>query len=109
MDARPRRALERFPCALDVLRARARQTRDDRPPYGRSNRLHRFEVAVRSDREAGLDHVHTESIELVRHAQLLVDVHAAAWRLLAIPQRGVEHRDPYSVHNPMSSLRLWSW
>jgi hypothetical protein len=35
-----------------------------------------------------------------------VDVHTAARRLLAVPQSCIEHRDPYSLHNRKSSLRL---
>ena len=36
------------------------------------NRLDRLEVAVRRGREAGLDHVHAQALELPRDAQLLV-------------------------------------
>src|SRR5262249_1581360 len=53
------------------------------------------EVALARDREAGLDHVDAEPLELPRERELLADVHAAARRLLAVAQRGVE--DPYAV------------
>ena len=46
--------------------------------------LDRLEVAVGSDGEAGLNHVHAQAVELARHAQLFVQPHAAPWRLLAV-------------------------
>ncbi len=94
---------QRLPRTLDVGSAGPGQPGNRGPADGRRNRLYRFEVAVGGDGEAGFDHVHAESVELMRHAQLLVDVHAAARRLLAVPQGRVEHRDPYSLHNPISS------
>ena len=63
-------------------------------PDGRSNRLHRFKVAFRGDRESGFDHVHAQPVKLPRHAHLLAHVHAATRRLLAIPQSRVEYRNP---------------
>ena len=72
---------------------RAGQAGDDRPPHGAGNGAHRFEVAVRRDREAGLDDVHAKAIELLRQPQLLGRGHAEARRLLAVAQRRVEHLD----------------
>ena len=70
---------------------RAGQAGDDRPPHRAGNGAHRLEVAVRRDREAGLDDVHAQAIELLRQAQLLGRGHAEAGRLLAVAKRGVEH------------------
>ena len=42
----------RFPRAVDVLEAGARQAGDDRAAHGLGDRLDRFEVAVGRDREA---------------------------------------------------------
>jgi hypothetical protein len=52
--------------------------------------LHRLEVAVGAGREAGLDHIHPQALELARDAQLLVAGHRGARRLLAVAQGGVE-------------------
>ena len=85
------RLRQRRPGAIDVRRDRARQARDDRPAHGAGNGAHRLEVAVRGDREAGLDDVHAKAIELLRQPQLLGRGHAEARRLLAVAQRRVEH------------------
>ena len=55
-----------------------------------ADRAHRLEVALGGDREAGLDDVHAEFRELPGHPELLADGHAAAGRLLAVAQGGVE-------------------
>ena len=54
---------------------------------------HRLEIARRGDREAGLDHVDAQIHERLGDLQLLVEIHAAAGRLLAVAQRGVENDD----------------
>jgi hypothetical protein len=51
---------------------------------------HRLEVALRRRREACLDDVDAELLELTRHHHLFLDVHRGAGRLLAVPKRGVE-------------------
>ena len=55
---------------------------------------HRFEVALRRNRKSRLNDVHIEGFELVRHSQLLVDIHAETGSLLAIAKSGVEYRAP---------------
>ena len=94
VNARARRLRQRRPGAIDVRRDRAGQAGDDRPPHGAGNGAHRLEVAIRRDREAGLDDVHAEAIELLRQAQLLGRGHAEAGRLLAVAKRRVEHLNP---------------
>ena len=59
------------------------------------DRLHRLEVALAGNREAGLDHVDAEARELLGDLELLGDVERDAGRLLAVAQRRVE--DQYSV------------
>ena len=54
---------------------------------------HRGEVAVGGDREAGLDDVDAERIELPRQPQLFARGHAEPGRLLTVTQRGVEDTD----------------
>ena len=57
------------------------------------NRADRFEVARRSDREAGFDDVDAQVDQRLGDFHLLGHVHAAAGRLLAVAQRGVEDAD----------------
>ena len=98
MDARPGGSLEGLPGALDIGRAGAGQAGNDGTPDGGGNRLHRGKVAFRGDGEAGFDDIHAQAVELVRQPQLLLHVHAASRRLLAVAQGSVEYRDPCSFH-----------
>ena len=52
-----------------------------------------LEITLRGDGKAGLDDVHAEALKLVGHSQLFVGVHAAAGRLFAVAQGGVEDQD----------------
>ena len=90
VDARLGRVLHRFPRAVDVLERGARQRGDGRAADGLADGLHRLEVALAGDREAGLDHVDAEASELLRDLELLADVERDARRLLTVPQGGVE-------------------
>ncbi len=98
VNARPRGSLEGLPGALDIGGAGPGQGGDDGSPDGGGNRLHRGKVAFRGDGKAGFDDVHAQAVELVRQPQLLLHVHAASRRLLAIAQGSVEYRDPCSFH-----------
>ncbi len=77
------------------------------------DRLHRLEIAVGRDRKARLDDVDAELLELARDRELLVEIHAAAGRLLAVAQRRVEDPDPVAararsvagLHRPPSPPR----
>ena len=40
-----------------------------------------------------------KGLQLQGHLQLLVQVHAAAWRLLAVAKGGIEDGDPLSTHS----------
>ena len=51
------------------------------------------EVALRGDGKAGFDDVDAQRGELVRHTELLVVVHGAAGRLLAVAEGGVKEDD----------------
>ena len=59
-------------------------------PHRAAIALHRLEVAVRGDREAGFDDVDAQAIELLGQAQLLGRRHAEARGLLAVAERRVE-------------------
>ena len=91
VDARPGRLAERLPSPINVIRVAARQTADHRPLDLPGNRLHRLEIARRGDREARFDDVDTEVLERLGDLQLFPQVHAGAWRLLAVAKRRVEN------------------
>src|SRR5207247_4081145 len=65
-----------------------------RPPDLARHGVHRPEIVLAGHREAGLDDVHPEEIQLPGQPDLFLEVHAAARRLLAVAQRGVENSDP---------------
>jgi len=85
--------LDSPPGLLDVVPGGARQRRDHRPPDLARHGVHRPEVVLTGHRKAGLDDVHPEEIQLARHPDFILEVHAAARRLLSVAQRRVENRD----------------
>ena len=97
----PRRASQRLAGGLDVGRLGARQCRDldaaDLLGDGTAPPRPRAGEAIGKPR---LDHVDAEPLELPRQAQLLGGVHAAARRLLAVAERGVEDRDRAAFIGP---------
>src|SRR5438128_12631758 len=98
MDARAGSALERLPRAFDIRGASTRQACNDRPVNCSRNRLYSREITGRGDGKSSLDHIHAQTVELVRQTQLFLHVHAATRRLLAIAQGGVEYRNLRSFH-----------
>ena len=82
---------------VDVFLAGAREADHGRPGDGLGDSMHRLEIAGRRSREAGLDDIDAEALELARDRELLLDVHGAAGRLLAVAQRGVEDADVVGV------------
>ncbi len=52
-----------------------------------------LEIAVRGDREAGLDDVDAHRVEKLGDLELLLERHGGAWALLAVAQGGVEDQD----------------
>ena len=93
VDARPGGVLHRFPAAVDVAPAGARQAADGRVLDQLGDLAHRLEIAVGGDREAGLDHVDAHLLEEQRDLDLLLEIHRGARRLLAVAQGGVENDD----------------
>src|SRR5581483_914743 len=63
-----------------------------------------LEVARRGGGEAGLDDVHAEALELARDRELLLDVHRASGRLLAVAQGGVEDADVVGVGQDVADI-----
>ena len=91
---RPRLAgLIASPAAVDVLLAGAREPADDGVLGALGDLVHGREVAVRGDREAGLDDVDAHGVEHLGDLELLLVRHGGAGRLLAVAQGGVEDDD----------------
>ena len=72
-----------------------------------------LEIALRCDRESGLQHVDAKRGQLVRHAQLFAVVHGAAGTLLAIAEGDPSldaSRDGrivlFAQHRPQSSIAM---
>jgi hypothetical protein len=102
MKVRMSGRLHGLPGALDVHAARAGETADDGLFELLGDRAHRLEIAIAGDREARLDHVHPQPLELASERELLLEVHAAARRLLAVAQRRIEDADQLPAHRPPS-------
>ena len=75
---------------LDVFGLGARQGSDARLADGLRDGGDRGEVAFGGHGKAGLDDVHAQVLERVGHGELFLRGHAAAGRLLAVAQSGVE-------------------
>ncbi len=96
---------------LDVFALGAGERSHARALHLAGDLLDGGEVAFGGDGEAGLQNIHAEMGELVRHPDLLGCVHGAAWRLLAVAQRRIEekylvvcaHRH-FHCHNHKASL-----
>ncbi len=93
MDARGARAAHRGPGAVDVAGGGAGEAGDGGAFALPRDLADRGEVAVGGDGEARLDDVDAERLELGGDAQLLLEVHRAARRLLAVAQGRVENPD----------------
>ncbi len=83
---------------LDVFGSCAGQRGDARLADGLGDGGDGREVALRGHGEAGLDDVHAQVLEGMGHGQLFLRGHAAAGRLLAVAQGGVEEEYVSCVH-----------
>ena len=97
MRCRARVARGRLRGQLDVLRVAAGEAADDRALHLARHRVDALAVPARGGREAGLDDVDAELGERARDAQLLRAGHAAAGRLLAVAQRGIEDQHAVGI------------
>ncbi len=75
---------------LDVFGLGAGQRCDAGLANGLSNGGDGSEVAFGSHGKTGLDDVHSQIFQGVRHGEFFLGGHAAAWGLLAVAQSGVE-------------------
>ena len=111
MNAMPRRRSNSIRTSLDVLLRGTSQTADDGSVLSShllGNTLHRSEIALAGEWKTRLDHVHTEPRKLLGDRQLLLKVEACPWRLLTIPESGVENQDATGIlgHNDVVSAGL---
>ena len=99
MDAGLLGELERVPGAVDVLLIATGQAANGAAAHDGGDFADGVEVVGRGDREAGFHDVDAEIDQRLREFQLLSLVHAAAGRLLAVAERGVENLDlAYFAH-----------
>ncbi len=106
VDARSLRVAYSSGGGLHVGRLSSSEAGDDRAIDFAGDRLDRFEVAGRGDREAGFDDVDAEAGELVRDLELLAGVQRDAGRLLAVAQRGVEDADVVRIDEAHDGVLL---
>ena len=93
---------------IDILVIASRQTADRAAANCARDFAHGFEVAWRGDGKASLDDVHAQIHERLRNLQFFFKVHAAAWRLLAVAQRGVENDDAPCFVRGHGRMSCWS-
>ena len=105
MDAAALGRLDRLAGAVDVLVAGAREAADHRVLGALGDLVHGLEIAVRGDREAGLDDVDAHVVEQLGDLELLLVGHGGAGRLLAVAQGGVEDDDAVLLGLGLA----WSW
>src|SRR5438128_1751157 len=97
-----RGAAQCFGSAQHVLFRSSTESGDGNVATFGGDSFDRSEVAVRRDRETRFDDVDAERLELVRQPRLLVQIHRAPGRLLAIAQRRVEDFHSVSTHSTAS-------
>src|SRR5437763_3080472 len=111
VDPTARRGRQRLEDGVDVRPVRARERADDGALHLPGDRFHGLEIAWRRDGKSDFHHVHAERRESLRHLHLLREVHAPAWGLLTVAQRGVEHDHPVArlVPVPVHPRRSCFW
>jgi hypothetical protein len=97
VDSWTRGILQGAPRSIDVLSGAAREARDDWALDFASHEIHRLPIAARGDRETSFNDVDPELRERLRDPQFFWLRHAAAGRLLAVAQRGIEDEDAVGV------------
>ena len=93
MDARPFRAFKSARAGFDVANVATRESGECHAAHVARDRGAGGKLALGTGRKPGFDDVDAKLSQCVREAQLLIRGHAAAGRLLAVAQGGVENRD----------------
>jgi hypothetical protein len=86
---------------VDVTRGAARQGGDRRLGDDLGDLPNGLSVGLRRNREASLDDVHPEGLELLGEPDLFLDSHRETGGLFAVAEGGVEDDQPFS-HRPAS-------
>ncbi len=97
MDAATPCRLDRLAAAVEVLLGGAGETTDHCATCALGDLVDGLEVALRGDRETGLDDVDAHGVEHLGDLELLLVGHGGAGRLLAVPQGGIEYDDAVLV------------
>ncbi len=105
MDAGPARLAHRFGAARDVGLDRAGEAGDDGVLGARRDGRDRLEVALRGDRETGLDDVDAHGVEHLGDLQLVFKIHGRAGRLFAVAERRVENDDGFGIFARLIGVR----
>ena len=90
------------PCRLDVLLTAACQRADGSAAYSISDCCDSSSIAGRSSGKACFNDINLEGFELLCNLDLLIQVHAAAGRLLTVTQRRIKNLN-CSSHGILSS------
>jgi hypothetical protein len=100
MDAIGLGRLDRAPGSVNVFAFATGQGCNAGSSYLAGDGLHGLKVAFRGNRETSLKDVYAEIAKLMRHPQLLVEMHGAARTLFAIAKGGIEEDDLIGIlHN----------
>jgi hypothetical protein len=93
VDAGALCVLNGIPTGADIALRAPGQTADHRPLHLTRDALYSREITWAAGRETGFDDVHTQPRQLMGYLQLLRGIEAAAGRLFAITERGIEEDD----------------
>ena len=91
MDAGPGRGSQRLPSSVDVAVVAAGQPADNRLANHFGDFTNRLKVPRGGDREASFDDVNLQLGQGMGNLNLLSEIHARAWRLLAVAEGRVKN------------------
>ena len=106
MNAGGFRTADRVPRSIDILFHTARQRADRGAADVIRDRGDRRRVSGRRNCKARFNDIHLERFQLPGNLDFFVQVHAAAWGLLAVAQGGVKNTNR-STHFLVLTFRYW--
>src|SRR5690606_1761663 len=104
VDPRSFGFLDRLRGALDVLGGHPGEGGDSPTLDVLSDGPHRLEVAGRSDRKPGFDHIHVELRKVTGDFELLIHVEVDTGRLLTVSKRRVKDANVIHLYSSLSAL-----
>ena len=102
MDAGAGRIGERLGSGVEILAHCAGERGDGRAGDGAGDRADTLEIPRRRAREARLDDVDAEPLQLRRDRRFFMRLQRDAGRLLAVAQRRIEYLDPAGHEHVLS-------